>query len=67
MKRFYIGIFIFQTIVYGIFYIASKFDSDYFTETGFKVIPILTIIFYIVSVSVTVFYPILINKIRNRY
>ena len=61
MKRFYIGIFIFQTIVYGIFYIASKFDSNAFTETGFKVIPI-----YIFSVLITVFYPILINKIRQK-
>jgi len=66
MKRFYVGIFIFQTIVYGIFYIASMFDLNAFTQIGSKVIPILTIIFYIFSVSITVFYPILKNKIRQK-
>jgi hypothetical protein len=65
MKRFYIGIFIFQTLVYGALFILAKYDTGAFTHEGRKIVPVLSVVFYIFSVSVTVFYPLLLNKIRN--
>jgi hypothetical protein len=64
MKRFYIGIYIFQTLVYGGLYLLAKYDTGVFTDP--IVVQRLVVIVYIFSISVTIFYPILINKIRQK-
>ena len=63
MKILYIGMFIFQTLVYCGLYFLAKYDTGVFTDP--IIVQILVVIFYIFSISVTVFYPIFINKIRQ--